>query len=305
MMKFRPRSDSGTAIAYLLAGVMGGLGLDLCAKGLLADYSLTQFVFLRSLIGIMIIAIAARQFGGLQSLATQRWGWHLLRTVLATGAMYGFFYGLARMPLVNALTLGFTAPLMMTALSVPFLGDHIGWRRWTAVSVGFAGVLIMLRPGLSALTFADMAVLFAAFCYATQAISARALASTETTYALSFYVIVGPLLLSTLMIGDSNWQTPDTTGWLLFVLAGSCSVIAWLGYVAGYRRAQPALLAPFEYTALVAGAIAGYLIWDEVPDRWVVTGAIVIIGSGLFVIYREIGSSYSASATAPADKPAI
>jgi drug/metabolite transporter (DMT)-like permease len=289
-MMFSQRSDSATAIAYLLVGVTGGLGLDLCAKALLADYSLTQFVFLRSLIGIAIIIVMARQFGGLQSLATGRWRWHLLRTVMAIGAMYGFFYGLARMPLVNALTLGFTAPLMVTALSVPFLGDHVGWRRWTAVSVGFLGVLIMLRPGLRPLTFADIAVLFAAFCYATQAITARALATTETTFALSFYVILGPLVLAGITLDADHWRTPDVTGWILYITAAASSVMAWLGFIGGYRRAAPALLAPFEYTALIAGAIAGYLIWGEVPDRWVVTGAIVIIASGLFVIYREFGT---------------
>ena len=127
------RQDStGRAIAYLLLGVLGGLGLDLCAKGILATYSLEQFVFLRSLIGLSIFVLLGRQFGGWKSLATSKLPWHLLRTLLATGAMFGFFYGLARMPLVDALTLGFTAPLMLTALSVPLLGERVGWRRWSA-----------------------------------------------------------------------------------------------------------------------------------------------------------------------------
>jgi drug/metabolite transporter (DMT)-like permease len=276
-----------TAIGFLLLGVAGGLGLDLAAKALLAHYSLTQFVFLRSLIGLTILIFAARQFGGFAALASRRWGWHLLRTAMATGAMFGFFYGLANMPLVNALTLGFTAPLMVTALSVPFLGDHVGWRRWAAVIAGFIGVLVILRPGANEPTLADAAVLVAAFCYATQAITARFLADTESTYALSFYVIVGPMLLSAAMLGSVQWTPPDLAGWGLFLVAGACSVIAWLGLVGGYRRAQPALLAPFEYTALVAGAIAGYLIWDEIPDRWVVVGGVIIIASGLFVVYRS------------------
>ena len=289
------RQDStGSAIAFLLFGVLGGLGLDLCAKGLLSSYSLEQFVFLRSLIGLAIFVLIGRQFGGLKSLMTSRWAWHLLRTLLATGAMFGFFYGLARMPLVNALTLGFTAPLMMTALAVPMLGEHVGWRRWLAVTVGFIGVLIILRPAGGEVSFASIAVLFAAFCYACMAITARKLATTESSYALSVYVIAGPMLVSLSMLGRGGWQMPDTEGWLLFALAGSCSVIAWIGIIGGYRRASPALLAPFEYTALIGGAIAGYLIWDEVPDRWVAIGATVIIASGLFVVYREIGATLSA-----------
>jgi drug/metabolite transporter (DMT)-like permease len=276
-----------------LFGVVGGLGLDLFAKGLLANYSLQQFVFLRSLIGLLIFILIGRQFGGMRSLVTSKWRWHLLRTLLATGAMFGFFYGLARMPLVDALTLGFTAPLMVTALSVPMLGEHVGWRRWIAVSVGFVGVLIILRPAGGDVSFASIAVLFAAFCYACMAITSRKLSTTESSYSLSVYVIVGPMIVSLLLLGRGAWQVPDGNGWLMFTLAGACSVIAWIGIIGGYRRASPALIAPFEYTALIGGAIAGYFIWHEVPDRWVVLGATVIIASGLFVVYREIGGVIS------------
>ncbi len=288
-----PQDSTGTAISYLLFGVTAGLGLDLCAKTLLSTYSLEQFVFVRSLVGLSIFILFARQFGGLRSLFTSKWPWHLLRTLLATGAMFGFFYGLSRMPLVDALTLGFTAPLMVTALSVPILGERVGWRRWIAVTVGFSGVLIILRPGAGEFSFAAIAVLFAALCYALLAITARRLASTESSYSLSVYVITGPLLVSATMLGHGEWRQPDIGGAFLFLLAGSCSVMAWIGIIGGYRRASPAMLAPFEYTALIGGTIAGYLIWDEVPDRWVAIGATVIIASGLFVVYREIGRTIS------------
>jgi drug/metabolite transporter (DMT)-like permease len=287
------KDESGKAIAYLLLGVTGGLGLDLCAKEILRSYSLEQFVFLRSLIGVLIFLLLARQFGGIASLKTNRWLWHLLRTLLAVGAMFGFFYGISRMPLVDALTLGFTAPLIVTALSVPMLGEHVGWRRWTAVSIGFVGVLIILRPGAQQVSLAHFAVLFGAFCYACLAITARKLATTESSYSMSIYVVTGPLLVSSALLGGRGWQAPDTTGWILFIAAGACSVIAWIGIIGGYRRASPAMLAPFEYTALIGGAIAGYLFWDEVPDRWVSVGAAVIIASGLFVVYREIGGALS------------
>ena len=272
---------------------MGGLGLDLCAKAILENYPLEQFVFLRSLIGLVLFLFLARQFGGLRSLVTRRWRWHLLRTLLASGAMFGFFFGLSRMPLIDALTLGFTAPLIMTALSVPFLREHVGWRRWLAVIVGFAGVLMILRPGTGTLSPAAFGVLFAAFCYACLAITARKLADTESTFGLSVYVIAGPMIVSALLSIDGEWKAPDTTGWTLFLTAGACSVIAWIGMVGGYRRASPAVLAPFEYTALIAGAVAGYLIWNEVPDRWVIAGALVIISSGLYIVYREVGAAAS------------
>lgn len=283
----------GGAIALILLGVMGGLGLDLCAKAILETYPLEQFVFLRSLIGLLLFLLLARQFGGLGSLVTRRWRWHLLRTLLACGAMFGFFFGLSRMPLIDALTLGFTAPLIMTALSVPLLGERVGWRRWLAVVAGFVGVLMILRPGTGTLSLAAASVLFAALCYACLAITARRLADTESTFGLSVYVIAGPMMISGLISLDGDWIAPDVTGWTLFVAAGACSVIAWIGLVGGYRRAPPAVLAPFEYTALIAGAAAGYLIWDEVPDRWVMAGAMVIISSGLYIVYREVGAAAS------------
>ena len=282
-------STTGKAIGFLMFGVVAGLCLDLCAKQLLQTHSLNQFVLLRSLIGLIMFLMLAPRFGGFGSLATRRWPWHLLRTLLAAGSMYGFFFGLGRMPLVNALTLAFSAPLMVTALSVPLLGEHVGWRRWSAVILGFGGVLLIVRPGVEGFTLASFAVLFAGFCYALLAITARKLADTETSYSLSVYVIAGPLITAAVASTGESWATPDALGWVLFVTAGICSVCAWIGIVGAYRRAPPALLAPFEYTAIVGGTIAGYLIWNERPDAWVVVGAIVITGSGVFVAYRELG----------------
>ncbi len=287
-------STPGKALGFLMFGVAAGLSLDLCAKALLETYPLNQFVLLRSLIGLIMFLMLAPRFGGLGSLRTERWQWHLLRTLLAAGSMYGFFFGLARMPLVNALTLAFTAPLMVTALSVPLLGEHVGWRRWLAVIVGFGGVLLIVRPGVEGFTIASFAVLFAGFCYALLAITARKLADTESSYSLSVYVVLGPLIVSAVNSTGMTWIAPDAEGWLLFLLAGACSVGAWIGIVGGYRRAPPATLAPFEYTAIVGGTIAGFLIWDEEPDLWVIAGAIVIAASGIFVAFREIDASVSA-----------
>lgn len=287
MVKFSPEDHVAKAVAWTLLGVAGGLSLDLFAKELLRTYSLQQFILLRSLIAIVLLLSIAPRFGGLRSLRTDHAGWHLLRAILAIGAMFGFFYGLAKMPLVNAFTLGYTAPLMMTALSAIFLNEPVGWRRWAAVAMGFTGALIMLRPGGGEITLASIAVLIAAFCYACQAITARKLTHTESTLSLSFYIVLGPMFVALFVIDSTSWLNPDVMGWALLVGAGVSSVLAWIGLVNGYRAASPALLAPLEYTALIGGAIAAYVIWDEVPDRWVVAGALIIIASGLFVVYRN------------------
>ena len=173
-----------------------------------------------------------------------------------------------------------------------FLGERVGWRRWSAVLVGFGGVLIILRPGFELMTPAAGAVIAAALFYACLAMTARKLADTESSLALSVYVIVGPLTISSLLVAE-NWRLPSTGDWGLFALAGLCSAGAWVGIVGGYRRASPALLAPLEYTPLIGAAIAGYLIWGEVPDRWVVAGGMVIIFSGLFVVYRDLSGVLS------------
>jgi drug/metabolite transporter (DMT)-like permease len=288
----RPQDSNAKAVAFLMFGITAGLGLDIVAKWLLASYSLPQFVFLRSIFGLLVFLIIAQPMGGLGQLATRRWRWHLLRTLLASGAMLGFFYALSKIPLVSTLTLAFTAPLMVTALSAGFLGEPIGWRRWLAVLVGFGGVLIILRPGSGLLTQAGLIVIAAAFLYACLVITARKLADTESSLALSVYVILGPLLISSLFVTE-HWRTPTAGDWGLFALAGLCSASAWVGIVGGYRRASPALLAPLEYTPLIGAAIAGYLIWGEVPDRWVIAGGLVIICSGLFVVYRDLGAVLS------------
>lgn len=292
MQRDKTGDQVGTAICYLLFGVAAGLGLDLCAKWLLTDYSLEQFIFLRSVFGVLIFALTARWFGGFGSLKTRRWYWHLLRTLLATGAMFGFFYGLSRMPLVNALTIAFTAPLMVTAMSAPFLGEKVGWRRWVAVIVGFVGVVVVLRPGRGMFTAEAIALILSAFCWAALAITARKLSETESSFALALYVVVGPLLLSFVLL-PGNYATPSAGAWFFFVLAGLCSALAWVGIIGGYRRAPPSILAPFEYTALIGAAAAGYWIWDEIPSIWVIVGGMIIITSGLYIVHREVGNVIS------------
>ncbi len=276
------------AIGFINFGILSGVGLDFLGKWLLADYPLAQFVLLRSMFGALVLFLVVGRLGGLDSLRTSNLRWHLLRTLLATGAMFGFFFGLSCIPLVDAFTIGFIAPLLTTALAAVLLRDPVGWRRWLAVGFGFLGVLLVLRPGAGVLSWPALAVVGAATCYACLSITARRLAGSESSFALSMYVLIGPMLLAMIWV-PGNWVDPKPLHWLGFLAAGVCSAGAWIGLVGAYRRASPAVLAPFEYTALIWGALGGYLIWNEVPDGWVVLGGTMIVASGLFVAYREIG----------------
>ena len=280
------------ALSFLLFGEFCGLTLDLFAKHLLETYPLSQFIFIRSVFALIIFSFIAPWYGGFESIKTKQWQWHFLRAVLSIIAMYGFFYGITKMPLVNTLTLVFIAPLIVTALSPTLLKEKVGWRRWIAVILGFIGVLIILRPGNGTFSLASLSVVASAFAYALLAITARKLASTESTIAMSVYVLVGPLIASLFFLSN-NYNPPTKSAWIIFFLAGVASVGVWLGYISAYKKSSPLVLAPFEYVALIGAAIAGYLIWDEIPDRYVILGAFIIICSGIFVAYREMDKASS------------
>ena len=293
MKKHTFTDDSfGLALSFLMFGEFCGLTLDLLAKFLLETYPLSQFIFIRSVFALLIFSFLAPWYGGFESIKSERWQWHLLRAGLSIIAMYGFFYGITKMPLVNTLTLAFVSPLIVTALSSTLLNEKVGWRRWIAVIMGFIGVLIILRPGNGTFSLASLSVLASAFAYALLAITARKLATTESTIAMSVYVLVGPLLASLFFLPE-NYTPPTSSAWIIFFLAGVASVGVWLGYISAYKKSSPVVLAPFEYIALIGAAIAGYLIWDEIPDQYVILGALIIIYSGVFVAYREMDKTTS------------
>ena len=284
----------GLALSYLLLGEFSGLALDISAKYILQQYSLVQFIFVRSLIATLIFLLICPWYGGLSSIKTKKWKWHLLRAFLSIVAMFGFFYGISRMPLVNAVTIVYIAPIIVTALSSSLLNEKVGWLRWIAVIAGFSGALIILRPGAGSNIEASLAVFASAIAFALLAITARKMAKTESVIAMSVYVLIGPMIASVFFL-PNNYISPNGLDWCIFLFAGIASVFTWIGYINAYKRYSPVSLAPFEYLALIGAAIAGYYLWNEVPDKFVLIGASIIIGSGIFIARREIGKSYSSS----------
>jgi drug/metabolite transporter (DMT)-like permease len=280
------------ALSYLLLGEFSGLALDIAAKYILQQYSLIQFIFIRSLFATLILLVICPWYGGLSSIKTKKWKWHLLRAFLSIIAMFGFFYGISRMPLVNAVTIVYIAPIIVTALSSSLLDEKVGWPRWIAVIAGFTGALIILRPGTGSNIEASLAVFASAFGFALLAITARKMAKTESVIAMSIYVLIGPMIASIFFL-PNNYISPDGSDWLIFLFAGIASVFTWMGYINAYKRYSPMALAPFEYLALIGAAIAGYYLWNEIPDKFVLIGALIIIGSGIFIARREIGKSQS------------
>lgn len=273
-------------IALMCLGCFCMVALDVSVRFLLEKYSLLQVVLLRcTFSAILILAIAAAR-GDLDRLRTKRPGWHAARSVLMTGSMLSFFYALSYLPLADIIIFAFAAPLVVTALSRPFLGEAVGPWRWGAVIAGFLGVLVVLRPGTGSVHPAAFFAVFGAVMYAGLSLTARKLAKTENSLSLSLYVFVVPW--SVAAVGaPATWLAPDAADWVVFFLSGVFGGIAIVLINAAYQRAAVAVVVPFEYTALVWAAAAGYLFWGEVPDRATWLGAAIITGSGLFILYRE------------------
>ncbi|WP_374383802.1 DMT family transporter [Thermomonas sp.] len=261
--------------------------MDAGLKTLSAHYPPFQVAAMRGLSSLPLVLGWALASAGAGALLRVRWPLHLVRGVLGIVMMASFVYALKRLPLSTAYSIFFVAPLLITALSVPILGEHVGPRRWTAIAVGLLGVLVVLRPtGEGVLTLAGLAVLVAAFGYAVSAILVRVLARTDSTQATTFWL----LALMALGAGLLAWP-----GWV--PLRGEhAAIIAGIG-IAGalgqytiteaFRSGEASLVAPLEYSALVWGVLLDLSLWGVLPDGLTWLGAAIIVGSGLYLIRRE------------------
>ncbi len=276
-------------IAYMALGVFLMTGMDVAAKWLLDTYSLSQLVFLRCAVSMLVIGIFILIRGTGRALYTHRPGWHLLRSIMMSLATFSFFYALHLMPLANVVIIAFAAPVIVTALSGPFLGERVGVWRWSAVVVGFIGVIIVVRPAPGLIGSGALPAVFATFMWAGLSLTARKLSASESTTALSLYLFPLPMLIGAFGSIDS-WVAPTGQAWLLFVICGTFGGFAFIAINAAFRWAPAAVIVPFEYTGLIWAIAAGMLIWQELPDVATLVGAAIIVSSGLVILYRETRS---------------
>ena len=277
-------------IAMMLAGIAGFSVMDATIKWLTADYPVPQVIALRSWFGLPLLIWLAMREGGLPAMRTRRPLLHAGRYLLVLLLSLSFFWALSQMKLADAVAIAFAAPIIITALSVPLLREPVGLRRWLAIGVGFCGVLVILRPGLGVFQWAALAALGSALVYALLMITTRAFKSTESTAALMLYPQIGISLTGLVMV-YFYWVTPTLLDFGLFALAGFFGSIGILCLTHAFRLAPAAVIAPFEYTALIWATLLGYLLWDELPDSITLLGASIVIGSGLYIIYRETRKS--------------
>ena len=276
----------GPGIAYMMAGVLALAVLNVLVKLLSARYPVIEIAFFRSLFALGPALIAVSTSGGLASLRTDRFGSHVTRASVGLGAMLLMFWSYHLLPLADAVAIGFSAPLFLTLLSVPLLGEKVGLARWGAVLVGFAGVLVMVKPGATVLNLGALVALGAAVGYALAVIAVRQLGRTEHPNTIVFYFTLNTGALSALGL-PWGWTSPTPGDFGLMALTGLLGGAVQYCGTHAYTLGPAAVMGPFNYSAILWATLFGYLIWGDLPDRWVILGAAVVIASGLFIVLRE------------------
>ena len=278
--------SAAAGIAVMCLGVLSIVANDTAAKWLTQFYDPLQVMFMRNITAVPMILAVVLMVGGRPALRSRHAGLHAVRGILLVGAAYTFFSGIQVLPLAEATALVFAAPIFITALSVPLLREHVGWRRWAAAVVGFIGVLIVVRPGAEAFQAASLLPVASAAFYALIMISARWIDRAEGLWTMMLYVALFPALFSGLGV-PLVWQTPD---WAHLPYVLGMAVFGTLGLTLisqAFRLAPAAVVAPFDYTALIWASLFGWLVWAEVPVLWTWLGAAVIVASGIFIVFRE------------------
>ena len=256
--------------------------LDVVAKVLLATYSVMQVTFLRASLALVIVGIANYLANGKDAFHTEVKPWHLLRTILMSISTVTFFAALALIPLVNVMVIVFIAPILITALSGPLLGEQVGIFRWFAVALGFIGMLIILKPTKGFIDYGTIYAIIGVVSYALIALTSRKLSNKDSAYNLTFYMFFGPAIVGGLG-GLNTWITPNPWDWVLFLITGLVGGAAIIFFNLAYQKAEASVLTSFEYTGLIWASLAGYLIFNESVDPNVWIGAMIIIFGGLII----------------------
>lgn len=306
-------SASGPDRRTILLSVASAMGAsvffsvnDAAIKFLSGGYALHEIVLFRSLVGVVLLSVLIIPFnGGLTVLRTRVLGQHIARSMCVVVSNLCFFLGLAALPLANVVALFFVAPLLITALSVPMLGEKVGLRRWVAVGVGLLGVIVMLRPGSGLFEPAMLLPLCAALAYAMLHMMTRRMGGTESALTMTIYnqaIFAVVCLISGLALGHGAfatesdpslafllraWQVPALADVGIFCILGVASTMGGLLISQAYRQCPAAIVAPFEYIAMPLAILSGLLVFGEWPEPFAWIGIALICGAGLFVVWRE------------------
>jgi drug/metabolite transporter (DMT)-like permease len=278
-------SRAGLGISITVIGGLCFAIQDAGIKWLTAEIAVLQVLFLRSLFGLVFLSASTVFSGERIALKVDRPWLLTIRTAINILCWVLFFYGLKYLPLATAVALFFSFPLFLTIVSVPLLGETVGIRRILAIIVGFIGVLFITNP-MAGFSVPALLMLGAAFGWAIVASLTRILGEKENTSTMLFYTLVGFVII--LLVPQYwLWVAVKLDDYLLITGVAFFGVIAQFAVTKAYTIASPSLIAPFEYTALIWSAVLGYLLWNDIPDAYAITGAVLILGSGVYIIHRE------------------
>jgi drug/metabolite transporter (DMT)-like permease len=279
--------DRLTAIALMCGAVVLFACNDAAAKYLNGHMHTVQVVWARYMAAFALAIILLDPTGNPQLMRTRRPWLQLGRSTLLLASTVLNFFALRYLQLDETVSIIFCTPFIVAALGGPMLGEWIGWRRWTAIVVGFAGILLVTRPGAGGIHPAALLVVGAAICYALYSISTRVLARSDSDATTNFYSnLVGAAAITVAV--PFYWTSQSNA----IVIALMCSMGLFSGFghfllVRAHRHAPAGILAPFIYTEIVWMIALGFLVFGDVPSRWTLAGVAVVIASGLYLLYRE------------------
>ena len=292
-------------IAYLVTALGVLIAQDVIMKLLSDRYSVWQFGVIRSIVAVGVIALVLVATGKTSEFRPNRPGLLTLRGLLTFFGFSCYYVAIASVSLAEAAAVFAVAPLILTALSVPLLGEHVGRRRWAAVIIGFAGVLLIIRPGFSGMQPALLIALGSPVCYALMLAITRKVGLADTGATLTFYNLmvfgiasgIGSLVLlgmDPVSTGDPSlafltraWALPTPVHLGMMIATGLVTAFGHWCSAQAYRRTPASILSPFEYTSFVWALILGYLIWGHLPGALTFAGAGVVLLSGGYVMRRE------------------
>ncbi len=275
-------------IGFMLVGYLMFTVVDSCAKWLLMHgMPNTEVVFIRYAGQLLLVSALFLPSRGVELVRTRSWKLEVVRGLSLLGSTICNFWAIVFLPLTVTSSIMFTMPLILTALSIPLLGETVGWRRWLAIVVGFLGVLVIVQPGGDAFHPAVLLSLAAALFTALYNLLTRKLAGVDSATTQQFYAgFVATLCVIPFAFGGWTWPT-DAAGWFALVMIGSAALIGHQFLTTAHRFAPASVLAPFGYVQIFFMTASSWLIFNQPPDVWVFVGAPIVIGSGLYIWLRE------------------
>jgi drug/metabolite transporter (DMT)-like permease len=293
-----PADDARLGIAMMVAAAAVWALHDAASKWLAESYPVFQILLTRSVFGLLPILLIAHRTGGLGKLRSRRTAALLGRGSMGAASFILFLLALPMMPFADIFAVTMSAPLVITALSSFILREPVGWRRWSAVLVGFAAVLVIVQPEGGIVPEAAALLLASVLFYAVAMLATRRLGRTESAATMSFYSGLVFLLVGA-AVAPFVWGPPPLADFALMAGTGLLAGLAQYCMTQAFRVAPPATVAPFEYTTMVWALILGYLVWGDFPSWMVLGGAVVIIASGLYVLHREAAQARRATVQDP------